>query len=195
MLSSITPLGERGHGRLWHATATWYVAGSTAGGAAIGLLAGMLGAVLPVRASAAVMLGAAVCFAAGVTDALIRGRRLPSWRRQVNEDWLVGYRPWVVGGGFGVQLGAGVATVVTTASIYAMLALALLTGSAIAGAAVGATFGLARALPVLAARSATTPAALARLHATVAAWASRVRAATVALLAFGGLALLILGGV
>ena len=38
------------------------------------------------------------------------GRALPSVQRQVNEDWLVEFRGWVYGFGFGAQLGAGVAT-------------------------------------------------------------------------------------
>ena len=121
-------------------------------------------------------------------------RSLPSWRRQVNESWLVGYRAWVVGGGFGLQLGAGVVTIVTSASIYTVFALAGLTTSAIAGAVIGATFGLARALPVLATRWSTTPAALGRLHAALAAWARPVRTGTVTVLCLGGVVLLGLGG-
>src|SRR5262249_43179265 len=51
--------------------------------------------------------------------------------------------------GFGVQLGLGVVTIVTTATVYATWMAAVLSGGAPAGAAIGATFGLARALPVL----------------------------------------------
>ena len=37
-------------------------------------------------------------------------------RRQVNEDWMARYRGWAYGAGFGLQLGLGVVTIVTTAS-------------------------------------------------------------------------------
>ena len=37
--------------------------------------------------------------------------------RQVNEAWLSKYRPWVYGGGFGWQIGAGVTTYVMTAAV------------------------------------------------------------------------------
>ena len=36
MLTSITPLGERGRRRRWGLTTAWYVPGSTAGGARSG---------------------------------------------------------------------------------------------------------------------------------------------------------------
>ena len=61
------------------------------------------------------------------------GRRLPGPRRQVDERWLHRYRGWVYGAGFGVQLGLGVATVVTTSAVYVMLAAAVLTGTAAGG--------------------------------------------------------------
>ena len=195
MLSSITPLGERGHGRRWHVTASWYAAGSTLGGGGVGWLAGLLGSFAGLSTGVAVTLAAAaVCIAAAGADVFVGGRSLPSWRRQVNENWLVGYRAWVVGGGFGVQLGAGLVTIVTSASTYAVFALAGLTTTAVTGGVVGATFGLARALPVLATRPATTPVALGRLHAVLAAWARPARIATVTVLALGGTVLLSLGG-
>jgi hypothetical protein len=68
----------------------------------------------------------------------------------VNEDWLNRYRGWVYGAGFGIQLGVGVATVVTTATVYLILVGELLAGSAVAGALIGATFGMVRAAPLLA---------------------------------------------
>ena len=44
MLTSITPLGERGHRRRWAPTAACYVAGSTLGGAIAGAGAALVGA-------------------------------------------------------------------------------------------------------------------------------------------------------
>jgi hypothetical protein len=77
------------------------------------------------------------------------GARLPSWRRQVDEAWLGRYRGWVVGTGFGAQLGVGVVTIVTSSTTYAVLLLCALSGSVTVGAVVGGLFGLVRALPLV----------------------------------------------
>ncbi len=82
---------------------------------------------------------------------------MPSWHRQVNEDWLADFRGWVYGAGFGVQLGTGVVTIVTTAAVYLVWLTALLGTSPVLGVAVGAAFGFARAVPVLASTGADTP--------------------------------------
>ena len=60
--------------------------------------------------------------AALVVDVSPLRRRLPTTRRQVNEDWMGRYRGWVYGGAFGAQLGSGVATIVTSAAVYAAVA-------------------------------------------------------------------------
>jgi hypothetical protein len=190
MLTSITPLGERGRRRRWSLTTAWYLLGSTAGGAAVGVLAGVLAVVVGKLSSAPralVIVGALACAAAALIDA--RGRRLPSWRRQVDETWLQRYRGWVVGGGFGVQLGFGLVTIVSSASVYAALSLAVLTGSFWSAVAVGTTFGLVRALPLLTVRRVRTGEALAALHRRVNAIAPQARVATVTVLAAGALAL------
>ena len=191
MLTSITPLGERGRNRRWTSTVTWYVSGSTLGGAAIGAVAGALATVvgrLDPSPTVAGSLAAAVCLVAAAWD--LRGARPRSWRRQVDETWLGRYRGWVIGGGFGLQLGFGVVTIITTASVYAMLALAVLTGSFWAALAIGTTFGLARALPLLTARRVRSNETLAGLHRRVAALAAPVRRATVSLLAVAAAGLL-----
>jgi len=98
------------------------------------------------------------------SDLNLGGFRLPSHTRQVNEDWLVEYRSWVYGGGFGWQIGVGLATFVTTAAVYLMLALAALTASPVAALAVVTGFGLVRGLAVLLGRSLTTPQRMLDLH-------------------------------
>ena len=97
-------------------------------------------------------------------DATPLGRRLPTTRRQVNEDWMARYRGWVYGVAFGAQLSVGVATVVTSAAIYAAALGALLCGTAAAGAAVGR--GLRRHPRAVAARRPprADPDGLVRLH-------------------------------
>jgi hypothetical protein len=189
MLTSITPLGEWGRRRRWGLTTAWYLLGSTAGGATLGALAGVpaLAAGQLSVPRALVIVGALACAAAALSDA--RGIRPKSWHRQVDETWLQRYRGWVVGGGFGVQLGFGLVTIVSSASVYAALALAVLTGSFWGSVAIGTTFGLVRALPLLTVRRVRTTEALAALYRRVAAVAPRARAATVAVLAGGAIAL------
>jgi hypothetical protein len=98
----------------------------------------------------------------------------------VNEDWLGRYRGWVIGVGFGAQLGLGVTTIVSTAAVYATGAAALLAGSAAAGAAVGAAFGGARAATLLASRRVREPLALAVLDRRLESWERPARIAAVA---------------
>ena len=45
------------------------------------------------------------------------GHRPPFLHRQVDDDWLSAYRPWVYGVGFGWQIGAGVTTYTMTAAV------------------------------------------------------------------------------
>src|SRR5919107_5526367 len=168
MLSSISPLGERARAARWGLTATAYVLGSLLGGAVLGAGAGALGSALPDRwlgspvtawiVVALLLLGLAVDLRSG-------DQGPPSWRRQVDEAWLARYRGWVYGLGFGIQLGLGVVTIVTSSTVYATVVLAALTGSPAGGALLGIVFGLVRALPVLALRGVHDRNALHRVFA------------------------------
>jgi len=149
MLASINPLGERARERRWGVTVAAYLLGSTAAAALFGAVLGSLGHALPLRAGPTALLVVMLTALALAVDLGVGGLRLPTVHRQVDKDWLGRYRGWVVGAGFGVQLGLGVVTIVNTAAVYLMLALALLTGSVAAGALVGATFGLVRGLVIL----------------------------------------------
>src|ERR1700744_6086358 len=134
MLASITPLGERSRGFAWGWTASAFAVGAVAAGAMAGAFGGAIGAPAPPGAWRAIV-ARAVLVAAVSVDATPIGRHLPSSRRQVNEDWMTRYRGWVYGAAFGAQLGAGLATVVTSAAIYAAAAGAVLCGAVAAGAA------------------------------------------------------------
>ncbi len=194
MLGSITPLGERGRGSRWGITATAHVLGATIGGLAIGASLGLLGEA-PSRA-----LGAdgrldllAVSAMAGVAlDVGVGGLGLPTVLRQVNEDWMTRYRGWVYGLGFGVQLGLGVVTVVTTSAVYVSFVAAFLSGGARAGALVGGAFGLARGVMLLGGVKVRRPEHLARVHLLLRRWDHRSRIA--ALFAQAGLAAAIVAG-
>ena len=148
MLSSIHPLGERARNNRWAVTVAAMGAGSAAAGAFAGGALGGLGGLAP-QGTWRWMLAAAGMAAAGVADAL--GVRPPGPRRQVNEDWIGAYRGWVYGAAFGAQLGAGVATFVVTWGVWATALVAMLTGDPLAGASVGATFGVGRVAAPLAA--------------------------------------------
>lgn len=196
MLTSITPLGERGRQRRWGTTAGFYVFGSILGGISIGTLLGTAGSLVPsvVRpgpAIAMVLVMGLLAVAAFHEIGAVRFR-LPSIHRQVNEDWLNAYRGWVVGFGFGFQLGFAVVTFVLSLTIYTTLALAFLTFSPVLGAVVGATFGLARALPLLSVHNVTTAQRLGRMHSAMAAAAATMHRTVAA--ATAGIAAVVLIG-
>ncbi len=178
MLASIHPLGERARGQRYAVTLTAYVVGSVLGAASFGLLLGELGSLIFDGGAAlarVIGLGVVALGAAGIEAS---GHRVPSWHRQVNEDWLSVYRGWVYGAAFGFQLGLGVVTIVTTAAVYLTWLGAGLSGDPVAGAAIGAVFGLARALPVAAGSRIRTPLALRDRVLTIHAWAGRFRVVT-----------------
>jgi hypothetical protein len=193
MLSSITPLGERGKGNRWSVTAGAYIVGSAVGGAALGLLAGGVGFLLTGgwSATTALVLLAVACLGAAAWD--LSGRSVPSWRRQVDEQWLQAFRGWVYGFGFGVQLGAGVVTIITSAATWAAVAAMLLSGSVAGGAVVGLAFGLARGLVLLGVRHVDSIDELTRFHRRLEQGSGRARRLTVVTLALGGVAAAFLG--
>lgn len=176
MLTSISPLGERARGNRWSLTVLWLCLGAVGGGAAVGAALGALGRALiaGVDSAARLVVLAAACAAAAVWD--LSGRRLPG-RRQVNEDWLVAYRSWVYGAGFGLQLGAAVATVVNTALVPLFMLAALVSGEVAAGLAMGAAFGAVRGASLVLGRRVRTPDDLRRLHRGLDRHADRVRRA------------------
>ncbi len=163
MLASITPLGERSRGFSWGLTASAFAVGAVGAGALAGAAAGGLGSLAP-KGTWRDIIGLVLLVLALAIDVSPLRPRLPTTRRQVNEDWLTRYRGWIYGLAFGAQLGAGMVTIVTTAAVYAALLGAVLCGTALAGAAVGAAFGAIRALSLLPARGATGPAGLVDLH-------------------------------
>jgi hypothetical protein len=179
MLASITPLGERGRRMRWELTASAYVAGSLVGGAAAGALAGVAGLLALSGASAAARVGLVIALLAGglVLDAL---GAVPGPRRQVDESWLDRYRGSVYGFGFGVQLGAGVLTLVTTSAVYVVLGAAVASASPSAGAAIGAVSGGLRGLTLLAARGVRGPSQLASFQGRMRSWRRPARVATLA---------------
>ena len=179
MLTSISPLGEQARGQRYGLTVAAHLVGGALGGATTGAVLGGLGALLDPPP----LLAVPVLLAAAAAD--LRGVRLG--RRQVDEDWLARYRGWVYGGGYGYQLGLGVVTVVTSAATLALLALLVLVASPAAGALLGAVFGLARGLPLLALRDARSPASLRAAAARLEQLARPAARGTVVALLLGAL--------
>ena len=174
MLTSISPLGERARGNRWWLTVWWLALGAVLGGAAVGAVLGALGKALggSVDDGVRLVVLAGACVVAAAWD--MSGRRLPG-RRQVNEDWLVAYRSWVYGAGFGLQLGAAVATVVNTALVPLFMLAALLAGQLTAGLVIGATFGAARGASMALSSRVRTADDLRQLHRRLDLHADRAR--------------------
>lgn len=168
MLSTITPLGERGRTTSYASSAAWFIVGASAGGASLGIIVSLLSqlvwmARLPDTGALATISVFGLVTAA--SDLRIRGRALPFHRRQVNELWLDRFRPWVYASSFGWQIGFGLATYVTTAAIYLMIVVGIVAASPVAAFASAVVFGLVRGLAVLLGHNVTTTARLVSFHA------------------------------
>lgn len=182
MLSSIHPLGEAGRGQRWWLTVSAHIVGSALGGGLVGALLGAAGRLVAwagVGLVARLTLVAVVAVMALVVD----GRGWPRWlwrpHRQVDEDWLSRYRGWVYGGGFGFQLGMGISTIVTAATLYVLGALAFAVADVGSAAMLGLAFGLARGATVLAGWRIDAPDALVSFHRRLQARAGWGRLAAV----------------
>jgi len=180
MLSTITPFSERGKGHRYGVTAAWFISGAVVGGLTLGGVAALLAVGVRSLNLSATVVGIAALTAilvAMVSDAALARHRLPFHRRQVNERWLDAYRPWVYGAGFGWQIGCGLATYITTASVYLLVVLAALAGNPLVALAVGGWFGVIRGLAVLLTARLEDPGALLAFHRRFAAagmWAHRL---------------------
>jgi hypothetical protein len=189
MLSTITPVSERGRGHRFGATCAWFVGGALLGGLALGAvsagLAAAVGTASPSTGTVAV-LALVAALVAVVSDTGLAGVRLPVHHRQVNERWLDAYRPWVYGAGFGFQIGTGVATYITTSTVYLLVVLGALTCRPAVALALCGLFGLVRGLAVTLTRRVATPTDLLEFHRRFTGlrpWSDRVVVATAALTA------------
>jgi len=178
MLSTITPMAEQSRGHRYGATATWFVLGAGLGGLTLGGAAALAATgVSALDPSTTVTVGAAAVLAAlaALVDAGAFGRTPPFFRRQVDDAWLATYRAWVYGGGFGWQIGVGLATYIMTAGVVLTALLAVLTASPAQALLVGLVFGLARGLVVLLGARITSPGALGAVHRRLDALEAPVR--------------------
>jgi MFS family permease len=170
MLSSLNPVSERSRGHRFWVTALWYVAGATAGGAALGgvLAAAAFGfGALGLPATVLWTLALAAAAAAVASDLRLGGWSLPVHPRQVDERWLTSYRRWIYAGGYGVQIGTGFATYIMSAAVYLTAVLAALTGRPGVALLGGLVFGFVRGLGIALAATARDPERLRTLLARV----------------------------
>ena len=176
----MTPLGERSTKARWYRAIAAYGFGATLGGAALGGASGLFGwAILRDVASTPLIAALGVALLVGlVLDLRVTRLTLPSWRRQVNREWMYEYREPVWAFSFGVQLGAGVVTVVTTSTVYATFVSAILTGSPFAGTLIGGLFGASRGIAMFLVARTRDAEALARLHRALLARADLSRRLT-----------------
>lgn len=145
MLTSITPLGERGRGNRFWLTRAWLLVGHVVGGLALGVLLAGAGAIVHAwwgRPSDDVATTIVVVVAVVAVFGDLVGIRVPG-RRQVDERWLTTYRGWVYGFGFGAQLGFGLVTVVNTLLLAVVVAAGIVLSPA-GALALGGVYGLAR---------------------------------------------------
>jgi MFS family permease len=167
MLSTLTPYGEGSRGHSYAATAAWFIVGATLGGAVLGsVVSGLAALVAFVSWSAGTV--AVIAVVAGMvciaSDLRLAGLHLPLVPRQVNEEWVRGYRRWVYAVSFGAQIGVGFSTYVMTAAVYLMVVVGALTGRPLIGWLIGLGFGAARGLAILLGAGLSTPAAIRRFH-------------------------------
>ena len=190
MLSSITPLGERGRNRNWLVTVSFFAVGAVIAGAAVFGVTGWIGEAIGLPGQLW-WVGVGLIGIALIAD--IAGVRPPGPRRQVDENWLGQYRGWVIGLGYGLQLGSGFATIVPAFASWALLLLVAFTGP-VAGLLTGIAFGIGRSLLLLTGvRVRNTNALAARMSLfnrwqRTAAWCARLAQGVMVILLMGAFA-------
>ena len=189
MLASINPLGERARSSRWAVTVTAYLTGSVLGGAVLGLLAAAAGvaaagvvARLRRRASGAPpsCCSSGCCWTVGWPGSGCRR----GTARSTSGGWPA-TGAGSTGSGSACSSALGVVTVVTSATVYATAVLCALSGSLPVGLALGALFGLARALPVVGLARTHDRAGLHRLFRRLEHWGPRADRLAQASLATG----------
>jgi hypothetical protein len=191
MLSTVTPMAERGRGHRFWVTAAWFLAGGLAGGLTLGIAAALCALACAVIPSGVALAVAGACALVGsVVDAGFLGVRPPFFKRQLDDAWLDRYRGWVYGLGFGWQIGVGFATYIMTTAVPVTVAFGALSGDPLLATGVGLLFGFVRGSAIAISGPATTTASLATIHRRFAALEEPVRQATaIALAAIGAIAL------
>jgi hypothetical protein len=148
MIETIGPTGHTGGRWVTPAACATFLPGAVAGGLiTFGGLA-LAGSVLP-GGWLSYALAGSVALAAAVAEA--RGSRIaPQIRRQLPEHWRRVMPMPLAAALYGVLLGLGFTTFVLTFGVWALAGVALALGDPAVGLALGAGFGVGRALPIVA---------------------------------------------
>jgi hypothetical protein len=163
MIGTIGPMvnGERGVGR--RAAAHWFhLGGAVLGGASAGAVIGWVGsALISPEVAARLTLGFAGLYA--FHELGIIRMPTPERHRQVPVAWRTTLPVRVTAAVYGLMLGAGFLTHITTTTTYVMWIAAVASGEPLWSVVVGATYGAARGLPpfILASLSKRRPASVA----------------------------------
>jgi hypothetical protein len=148
MVETIGPGGHCGGRRTTLAACATFTPGAVVGGAATFGLLGLLGAIVHGAGGAAAYLAAAgVALAAALAEA--RGVPIvPQIRRQLPEHWRRAMPMPLAAALYGVLLGLGFTTFVLSFGVWALAGISFAVGEPAAGLAIGAAFGIGRAVPI-----------------------------------------------
>jgi hypothetical protein len=164
-----------------------HLMGLVIGASAVVIPLGLVGGALDLRSGWALAVVAAAALAWGVSSVLGRPLPRPSSSRQVPFSWRR-YPPLKAAFAWGVGLGIGFLTRVSSSNYYIMLALVTVWGGWAPALVAAVAYGLARGVPVVL----TVPAALApEDHALrIDEWSATAYVLDAAVLVLGGLALM-----
>jgi hypothetical protein len=147
MVETIGPTGHTGGRRTAVAASVTFVPGAVLGGAlTFGALAA-LGGLVHEAGTVAYLIAAAIATVAALAEA--RGAPIvPQIRRQLPERWRRVLPMPLAAAMYGVLLGLGFTTFVLSFGVWALAAISFAVGDLNAGVAIGAAFGIGRAIPI-----------------------------------------------
>ena len=150
MVETIGPTGHTGGTRTAVAASATFAPGAIAGGMlTFGALAALGGLAHGAGGTAAYLIAAAIALVAALAEA--RGTPIvPQIRRQLPEHWRRVLPMPVAAALYGVLLGLGFTTFVLSFGVWALAGISFAVGELDAGLAIGAAFGVGRALPIAA---------------------------------------------
>jgi hypothetical protein len=157
MVETITPVVHGGRAR-WTVAVALHVAGAGSTAALFGAALGGLGALFGAPFGGAGPAAVAVIGSAYLLGEVARGRLpVPQLRRQVPDWWRTFFPAPIAAFMYGAGLGVGFLTYLAHGTLVVVSALAFSTGRPLAGALIGAPFGIARGLSILKAAGVRTP--------------------------------------
>lgn len=150
MIETIGPTGHTGGMRTTLAASATFAPFAVIGGVITFGLISLFGEALPgAGGSIAYGFAAALALAAAVAEA--RGTPIvPQVRRQLPVGWRSSAPMPLASAGYGVLLGLGFTTFVLSYGVWALIGVSLAIGDPTAGLVIGISFGIGRALPIIA---------------------------------------------